>query len=186
MFERITTLTSSTAENVRTHLETLNSNLIPDISNYAPGRKRFWIQTEFPLSLKYQSFRAGVQDPKLWGWLQQVWQKSGLEGQPETALAIYGDVPIQFHGDAPCAAKNAIQINLGGTTFVHDSSPPVRGQRNKPSSPIEHTLDMGEVSRFNCKHLHATVEPEPDRWSIIVWQISQFGRSAYQQYLNQQ
>ena len=47
------------------------------------------------------------------------------------------------------------------------------------------TLDRGEITRFNCKHVHATVEPQPDRWSIIVWQISNYGRKAHQQYLAQ-
>ncbi|MYA99290.1 hypothetical protein F4X90_06380 [Candidatus Poribacteria bacterium] len=189
MFEKFAQLDSSTCDSVVNHLHSLSGHLYPDVSNYAKGRQRFWLQTEFPLSLKYQQFQSGVQDKRLWGWLQQVWDKSQLNGSPEAALAIYGDVPIEFHPDAPCAAPNAVQINLGGTTFIHDSVPSGPSNRHgrgyKPTSPIEHTLDRGEITRFNCKHVHATVAPQPDRWSIIVWQISQYGRQAYQQYLAQ-
>ena len=103
-------------------------------------------------------------------------------GKPESALAIYGDVPIEYHPDAPAAASASIQINLGGTTFMHDTVLPTRMNRNgriyTPTSVIAHTLDMGEVTLFNCKHVHATVDPKKDRWSIIVWTISDYARAA--------
>ena len=187
MFEKFAQLDSSTCESVRTHLDSLSGNLYPDVSNYAKGRERFWVGTEYPLSLKYQQFKVGVRDRKLEDWLKDIWAKSGLTGSPESALAIYGDVPIEFHPDAPCAAPEAISVNLGGTTFIHDTV--VNGPSNRngriytPTAPIEHTLDMGEVTRFNCKHVHATVAPQPDRWSIIIWQISQYGRTAYSEYI---
>ena len=189
MFEKFAQLDSSTCDGVIQHLNSLSGHLYPDVSNYARGRKRFWLGTEYPLSLKYQQFKGGVRDPRLEKWIRDVWAQSGLGGRPESALAIFGDVPIEYHPDAPCAAPHAIQVNLGGTRFIHDSV--VSGPSNRngrlytPSSPIEHTLDMGEVTRFNCKHVHATAEPEPDRWSIIVWQISGYGRTAYNKYLAQ-
>ena len=189
MFEKFSQLSPSNSESVIEHLNNLSGHLHPDLSNYAKGRERFWIETEFPLSLKHQSFKGGVKDKRLWDWINTVWEKSQINGKPEAALAIYGKVPIEFHTDAPCAAPEAIQINLGGTTFIHDSVPSGPSNRNgrifTPSSPIEHTLDRGEVARFNCKHIHATVAPQPDRWSIIVWQISRYGREAYQKYLTQ-
>ena len=189
MFETFSNLPQSTCDDVTNHLSSLSHQLRPDVSNYAKGRQRMWLNTEYPLSLKYQQFRPGINDERLWGWIQQVWAKSQLSGQPESALAIYGNVPIDFHTDAPCAAPECIQINLGGTTFIHDTVPAGQSNRNgriyRPTSPIEHTLDKGEITRFNCKHVHATVEPQPDRWSIIVWQISNYGRKAHQQYLAQ-
>ena len=189
MFEQFATLSTDTCQSVIQHLNGLNSNLYPDVSNYAKGRQRFWIGTEYPLSLKYQQFRSGVRDKRLEQWIKSIWEQSGLPGKAEAALAIYGEVPIDFHPDAPCADPLAIQINLGGTTFIHDSVPASARNRNgriyTPSSPIEHTLDMGEITRFNCKHVHATVAPKPDRWSIIVWQISNYGRQAYTEYLSQ-
>ena len=189
MFEKFAQLDSGTSDSLIKHLDSLSGHLYPDVSNYARGRRRFWIQTEYPLSIKYQQFRAGIQDERLWTWIQQVWDKSKLGGSPESALAIYGQVPIQFHPDAPCASPLAIQINLGGTTFIHDSVPAGPANRNgriyTPTAPIEHTLDRGEVTRFNCKHVHATSDPQPDRWSIIVWQISNYGRPAYNKYLAQ-
>ena len=189
MFEKFAQLDASTCESVIQHLGSLSHNLYPDVSNYANGRQRFWIGTEYPLSLKYQQFRSGIRDKRLETWIRQIWEKSGFSGRPESALAIYGQVPIQFHPDAPCASPLAIQINLGGTVFIHDTVPAGPANRNgriyTPTAPIEHTLDRGEVTRFNCKHVHSTSDPQPDRWSIIVWQISNYGRTAYQEYLKQ-
>ena len=190
MFETFANLSLDTVHDVTQHLNSLNSHLYPDVSNYAKGRKRFWIGTEYPLSLKYQQFRTGVRDKRLEQWLKRLWEQSGLSGKPEAALAIYGDVPIEYHPDAPSAAPEAIQVNLGGTTFIHDTVPAGPSNRNgriyTPTAPIEHTLDKGEVTRFNCKHVHCTVAPQPDRWSIIVWSISNYGREAYNEYLNRQ
>jgi len=187
MFEKFAQLSSDTCTDVIQHLNSLAGHLEKDVSNYAKDRQRFWIGTEYPLSLKYQQFKPGVRDARLEQWIRSVWEQSGLNGRAEAALAIYGEVPIEFHPDAPCAAPESIQINLGGTTFIHDSVPSGPSNRNgriyTPTAPIEHTLDMGEITRFNCKHVHATVEPQPDRWSIIVWSISNYGRQAYNEYL---
>ena len=59
MFEKFAQLDSSTTDAVIAHLNSLSDNLYPDVSNYARGRQRFWIGTEYPLSLKYQQFRDG-------------------------------------------------------------------------------------------------------------------------------
>lgn len=187
MFEKFAQLDTSTCDSVIAHLEGLSDHLYPDVSNYARGRERFWIGTEYPLSLKHQQFRSGVRDTRLEKWIRTVWKQSGLNGRPESALAIYDKVPIEWHPDAPCASPLAIQINLGGTVFAHDTVPASPANRNgriyTPTAPIEHTLDKGEVTRFNCKHVHCTVNPQPDRWSIIVWQISNYGRTKYNEYL---
>ena len=114
MFETFSNFPQSTCDDVTNHLSSLSHQLRPDVSNYAKGRQRMWLNTEYPLSLKYQQFRPGINDRKLWGWIQNIWAKSQLSGQPESALAIYGNVPIDFHTDAPCAAPECIQINLGG------------------------------------------------------------------------
>lgn len=188
MLERILTVRPSVCEDVRRHLDSrLSKHLEKDRSLYAPGRKRVWIKLEFPLSLKHQSFRPGIKDPRLWNWIEKLWYRSGYKEPPETALAIYGDTPITFHPDAPAAAPKSLQINLGGTKFIIDQSPKWKrtGKIYVPTAPVEYTLDMGEVSTFNCKHIHATSEPNKDRWSIIVWRLSDQVRTLYNNYLEQ-
>ena len=124
MFERLKTIPRSTCEDVRRHLDSqVTKHLKRDVSSYAPGRKRVWIKTEYPLSIQYQKFQPGIDDPRLWSWIEKLWDLAGYETSPESALAIYGDVPISFHPDAPAAAPQCLQINLGGTQFVIDESP---------------------------------------------------------------
>ena len=189
MFETFANLSADTCNDVIQHLNSLSGNLRPDVSNYANGRMRMWIETEYPLSPKHQRFQPGIRDERLWGWIHRIWEQSQLAGTPEAALAIYGKVPIEFHPDSPSAAPEAIQVNLGGTRFIHDTVVATNANRNgriyTPTAPIEHTLDKGEVTRFNCKHVHATSDPKPDRWSIIVWRISNYQRQAYQQFMAQ-
>ena len=136
--------------------------------------------------MKHQSFRPGLEDERLWSWIEKLWEKAGYQNPPECALAIYGNVPIQFHSDAPAAAPESLQINLGGTDFIIDESPKYQrqGKIYTPISPVTHTLDMGEVTAFNCKHVHSTINPDKDRWSIIVWSISGQARSLYNEYLS--
>ena len=151
MFEKIKTIDRTTCEDVRNHLDRKYSKLLTrDLSTYARGRKRIWIKTEFPLSLQYQSFQPGVEDKRLWSWIEKLWALSGYKNSPESALAIYGGVPISFHPDAPAAHHESLQINLGGTEFIIDEHPKWRrkGKIYIPSNPISHTLDMGEVAKF--------------------------------------
>lgn len=186
MFEKITTISPSVCQDVRKHLDrNVYKYLGQDVSSYARGRKRVWLQTEYPLSMRHQEFQPGIDDERLWSWIQKLWYKAGYEEPPESALAIHGGVPISFHPDAPAAAPESLQINLGGTEFVIDESPKYerKGKIYVPESPVSHILDTGEVSKFNCKHVHSTINPNKDRWSIIVWRISSQARYRYNQYL---
>ena len=185
MLERVTNISPSVCEDVRKHLDqNVYKYLGQDVSSYARGRKRVWLQTEYPLSMTHQEFRPGIDDERLWSWIQKLWYKAGYEEPPESALAIHGNVPIAFHPDAPAAAPESLQINLGGTEFIIDGSPiwKRKGKIYTPTFPVTHTLDMGEVSKFNCKHVHSTVNPKSDRWSIIVWRISDKARPMYEEY----
>jgi hypothetical protein len=47
--EIITTISPEIVEQIRTHLTTLMHHLTPDVSNYAKGRQRFWLEHEWRL-----------------------------------------------------------------------------------------------------------------------------------------
>ena len=142
-----------------------------DVSTYAPGRNRGWLNFEGPLSMS----RPFVERPcpaKLWEWLTAAWSKAGLAGVPELGLAAHGEVGISLHRDASYAAPEALLINLGGVTWGYEPTREV-------SEPNFFSLDRGEVIRFDCKHRHAALEPAPDRWSIVLWQVSPKRRAEF-------
>lgn len=199
MFELVRTIPRSTVLDVVSHMHA-NIDLAKDVSRYAPGRDRGWLMTEAPLSEFH--YERGVKVPslfvarpttdRLWSWLCRVWQESGYPGLPDLGLAAFGPTPISWHPDAAYAAPDSLLINFGGVQWGIDELPIIRRPRNAPRDgsrstdprqPVFHTLDAGEVVRFNCKHLHETLEPQKDRWSVVLWQISRFIRPMYQQYL---
>ena len=166
MLEITHNLSSQTCDNVIQHLEsTLKQSLKADVSNYAPGRMRVWLQHEAPLS-DNQNFQSGTQDTKLWTWCKEVAKESGMKEIPEVGLAIYGDRGIKLHRDASFAAPEAVSINLGAVEFLYD---PTRGFSDNLES---HILDRGEVMLFDSKHRHAAVEPASNRWCIVLWSLS--------------
>ena len=62
-------LGDGTVDAVRAHLERhVAPHLAPDVSNYAPGRTRAWLQVEAPLGPS-QPWRPGLASARLWPWL---------------------------------------------------------------------------------------------------------------------
>ena len=173
-------VTTSTADAVTSHLNNVVApTLQADVSNYAKGRRRTWLQHEAPLS-KYQPFRDGLRDSKLWEWCTAVAKRAGMTAPPELGLAIYGDTGISLHRDASYAAPQAVSINLGGVLFQYD-----RDRNGNGSATVgDYTLDKGEVMLFDCKHRHAAIEPARDRWCIVLWSISHKVRPKYDKYLS--
>lgn len=97
--------------------------LSPDVSSYAKGRLRAWVQAEAPLS-DNQNFRKGIEDPKLWQWIQNACKQASINGftdwKPDIALITWsgtGDdgVGISEHRDAGYSDYPAMTINLTGT-----------------------------------------------------------------------
>ena len=146
-------------------LETrVRPSLTPDVSNYARGRVRCWLNLEAPLSNR-QDWRPGLQVPDLWRHLKTIWQRAGMGGEaPDTALAIYGEIGIRPHRDATYAANLALTVNLGRVRWGWT---PDRGS-NDDRDMVWQTLTGGEVLKFDCKHRHAA-HPAPDRWAIVCW-----------------
>ena len=138
--------------------------LTPDVSNYARGRVRCWLQREAPLSSR-QGWKPGLRVPVLWDEIGRIWRQAGMPtAEPHTALAIYGDIGIRPHRDATYAAPMALSVNLGQVRWGWT---PDRGS-NDDRDLAWQDMSGGEVLVFDCKHRHAA-RPAPDRWAIIAW-----------------
>ena len=191
MFEIVRTLSPSTVESLKTYLPenlTLVKNEVE--SSYAKDRMESWIGHKAALT-KRQYIKMGNRvfeprpNPKRIGeYLVKVWQECGMPGKPEIALANFGPIGIDWHADATYAHEDSLLINLGGVTWGFNPNREHAKLSEVDSIADFHTLDTGEVIRFNCKNQHEAIEPHPERWSIVLWRISNRMRpvwNAYQQ-----
>ena len=157
--------------------------LSTDVSNYAPGRKRSWLQYEAPLGTT-MPWRKANQDGELWSEILEIGKEIGFI--PELGLASIGGT-ISPHRDAAYADYKAIGINLGSTTFGYEKAYPEyrwvpQAQLVNPTQVSETDLVGGEVYEFNCKNLHWTSNVSPTRWAINLWQVSNKQRSQYETF----
>ena len=158
-----------TVRTVVDHLERhVAPHLAPDVSNYARGRQRAWLQIEAPLG-PTQPWRPGLASHRLWPWLAAVWRRIDPDTEPQVGLVVHGDTGIAWHRDASYAHARAALVNLGPCTFELDR---VRDSGNgRPADPVSLRLVGGEVLDFDCKHQHRVVDPDPSRWSIVLWRL---------------
>ena len=168
-------LGEATVRDVVAHLERhVAPHLAPDVSNYAKGRERAWLEIEAPLG-PTQPWRAGLASERLWPWLTRVWRRFHPDTQPAVGLAIRGDVGIAWHRDAAYARSDALIVNLGPAVFEIDAA---RDSRNgRPLDPLSFDLVGGEILAFDCKHQHRVLDADPARWSVVLWRMKRFPRS---------
>lgn len=163
---------AATVDALVDHLEThVAPHLAPDVSSYAPGRTRAWLQIEAPLG-PTQPWLPGLASARLWPWLVQVWQRRWPASEPDLGLAIRGDHGIAWHRDASYACPGAVIVNFGTCRFGID------GDRNSPNGdprrPLHYRLDPGVAYSFDCKHQHRVIDADEDRWSIVLWRQKLF------------
>lgn len=159
-------LSPTTVRNVIAHLERIVApELSPDVSTYARGRTRAWLQYEAPLSAR-QHYRPGLRDTKLWTWLTKIWGQAGYAGAPDVGLALHGPIGIRPHRDASYAHAGALTVNLGPAEWGWH--PDRHGQ--SPAQLEWASLAGGEILRFDCKHLHSSRNLDPRRWAIVLWE----------------
>lgn len=146
------------------HLETQSDHLKEDISNYAPGRLRYWLHQEPDLRSGRNGspvqYRPAIHDERLWPFIKQ------LVPSASCALVAKG-TGINWHRDASYAHKTAHILNLGSATFQ------IAVKRNSDSPPALYDqliLTGGELIQFDCKHLHRSIAVANDRWMIGIWQ----------------
>lgn len=159
-------------ETVRTVVEHLDCHvaphLAPDVSSYAKGRQRAWLEIEAPLG-RAQPWRPGLASHRLWPWLAAVWRRIDPHTDPQVGLAIRGDTGIAWHRDASFAHARAVLVNLGPCTFELDRA---RDSSNgHPADPVSLELRGGEVLDFDCKHQHRVLDAVPSRWSVVLWRL---------------
>ncbi|MBE9128026.1 MULTISPECIES: hypothetical protein [unclassified Coleofasciculus] len=108
MLQLISVLGQAKRAAIREHLAQLDYNLESDVSSYARGRKRYWLEWEW--DLKHKVFRNGVKDERLWTFCQRIFPGCQI------GLVAKGDVGIDWHRDDSYADWEAITINLGQTS----------------------------------------------------------------------
>lgn len=181
------------------YLEENRRLLVPDVSNYAKGRRRAWIGMEAPLTDKVPFKKApfGYETP-LWKWLT-LFSDKYLNFVPEVGLVHIGgadcsdpeDKPedggggqcgIQWHRDAGYADFRAIGINLiGNATFLYRPFYPDQDKWSKGNkdAQVEYVkMTTGTAMAFNCKNPHGA-KVGPNRWCINAWRISNKRREEF-------
>jgi hypothetical protein len=175
--EIITTISPEIVEQIRTHLTTLMHHLTPDVSNYAKGRQRFWLEHEW--RLRERDFVPAVHDERLWDYLKRIWPEA------ELGLAAYGHIGIKPHRDDSYADYPAVTINLGEVEgwMYNQQYQGLEWGPQGPPNPITYKIKSGDVILFNCKNQHAPINPAEDRWSINLWHVSSKQRAQFNTYL---
>lgn len=179
MLEVIHQIKDKDQQELIAHLENYWTHLESDISNYARGRKRFWLKEEPPLS-KHGSYKPAVQPyERLNNFLTSICKKAGIKFH--FALVAKGEKGIQWHRDAAYAGWKAVSINLGACTWgychAYDGygyekvqTGPHKFKGNKPVDFYQLELTGGEVLLFNPKNLHKASPNNNDRISINIWE----------------
>jgi len=140
-----------------------------DVSNYAKGRKRLWLEAEPTLTRNF-SLTSAHHDSRTWNWiLKHVWPGADL------GLVSRGPVGITMHRDATYAGWEAYGINLGEPVVFgyRECYGDYRyGPQDDTAAITEIQLQPGDVFRFNCKNPHGVLSPiTENRWSVNLWSM---------------
>jgi hypothetical protein len=179
------TITNTSVEKLVAYLSKHKNRLQQDVSSYAPGRNRYWLQFEW--DLRNKTFTSGHEDPVLWKYCKQWMPDADL------GLVVHGPVGIKPHRDDSYADWRGVGINLGKIgSWSYDCQYPYywgdgpEGERwsdymmkcNAPN-PQNHDIPVGGVFEFNTKNLHGVNDPAEDRWAIFLWKVSKKFRTNF-------
>ena len=158
-------------------IDYLETNIEPilgvDVSTYAPGRRRLWLEHEAPLSL-FRPWLKGHKDERIWNWVTAVLHP--YKFTPMFALVSKGGV-IHKHRDAPSLNYRSFAINLGKVTWCYAPN---------EEEPLRYNMTGGEVFSFNSKIPHWTEEVSEDRWAFNFWTVSNKDADRYYLYKQNQ
>lgn len=147
--------------------------LKPDVSNYAKGRQRIWLEKEATL-VKDWKLLPGHKDVKLWSWIVRELSQFGWE--PQLGLIAQGPVGIDLHRDATYADWMGYNINLGEdiTWLYRECWSDYRWSQDcNTDAPITKIqVPKGAIIRFCVKNPHGVGSPITDkRWSLNLWRL---------------
>ncbi|MBX2865505.1 MAG: hypothetical protein KTR27_18290 [Leptolyngbyaceae cyanobacterium MAG.088] len=194
MLKLISVLPPIKQRKLRQHLYKYRSLLELDTSSYGVGRQRYWLEHQPILGSGGRSYQPAVRHPKFWDFCQTIYQRASriaLPDQPvlkpDLGLIAYGDVGIRAHRDDPYAACPAISINLSTVPTQWGYTPNYASyDKRRPRRVSEdiYQLPPGAIIMFNSQNPHRVINPDLERWSINLWQISPSCRPYFQGYLD--
>lgn len=167
MLKKLQVLEEPRVTRLVSHLERHKDRLAPDVSRYAQGRQRYWLNYEWDLASK--TFSHAVKDKRLWTFCKEVFPGADL------GLVVYGGVGIDLHRDDSYADWLGVGVNLGKVeAWLYDCQyPEYRWTSNQnPPNPKRYKLGVGDVFQFNTKNPHSAVNPAHDRWALFLWRVS--------------
>lgn len=154
---------------------TIRPALTPDVSNYAKGRLRVWLGPE-PFLSNPKKTKPGLQvGEKFLARLEEL-----IEWEFEFCLVTYsGDenpIGIDPHRDAGFADFEARSVHVSGECRFDywmgresfGAGPNLKHYTAEDSPTHSLLLQPGQVTKFNCKNLHAA-SPGVRRWNINFW-----------------
>lgn len=169
--------TLANPEKIQVWLESVvRPKLTADVSNYAKGRQRVWLNIEPTLTTPTRLIQSKLQvSDKLITRLQEL-----IEWPFDFCLVTYsGDetaVGITAHRDAGYADYEAFGLHVSGEaifdywcgreTFGYGPTVTEFTATDEPTHSL--VLQPGQVVRFNCKNLHAC-SPGTRRWNLNFW-----------------
>ncbi|MEO0540499.1 MAG: hypothetical protein AAFZ80_06505 [Cyanobacteria bacterium P01_A01_bin.105] len=180
MLKVITVLPHQQQQTLRQYLDQHRDCLSADVSRYAVGRQRFWLEHQAVLGSYGKQYQAGEKLPPLWTLCQRMYAQALRQAElplqaVHLGLIAYGKVGIKKHRDDTYAAVPAVSINLSTEPTLWGYTPAYDGydaRQPKAAEEVVYELPPGAVTIFNSKNLHRVVQADPERWSINLWSIS--------------
>ena len=190
----ITILPSDTQFQIRKLLDSYQSSLTSDISNYAKDRQVYWLEYQADLTKVNggKVYKPGIHIPRLWDYCSKLFDKaiihSKLNYTPtlDLGLVAYGNKGISWHRDASYADYPAVSINLSTEETLWGYEDCRLGydgkQSNSNPSKKVYKLAPGSVILFNCKNPHAVIKCDDTRYSINLWSINPKFKEYFNKY----
>lgn len=191
----IKVISANQQKQIREYLNAHQGLLQSDVSKYAQGRQRYWIEHEAILNSKGERYKPAAKLERLWNFAQATYSQAvefaGLNYKPTAALGLvaYGAIGIDSHRDDTYADYPAVSINISSepTLWGYKAEYPEFKYSTKQLEEPEiiYEIPPGAVVLFNCKNPHRVAICDDTRYSINLWAIAPKCQKHFDKYLNQ-